>query len=82
MHPDYFDLPDKGMRQILPGSMYENMVDLVKMSRNGAASAGRRARLISQANIKRISNGNADVDKYITELAKEAQEGFEKGSWL
>ena len=80
MHPDYFDLPDKGMRQILPGSMYENMVDLVKMSRNGIAAGGRRARLISQANIKRISNGNADVDKYITELAKEAQEGFEKAA--
>ena len=79
LHPDYFDEAEKGIRTVESDSVYENLLDAMKMEKDGWAAGGRRARLITNANIKRIVTGRGtNVQRMVKALAGEVQEGLER----
>lgn len=78
IHPEYFEEIEKGYRVVNEGSVYENLLDAIKMQKDGWAAGGRRARVITNANIKRIVTGRGtNVEKMVKALAGEVQEGME-----
>ena len=78
IHPEYFEQIEKGYRVVNEGSVYENLLDAIKMHKDGIAAGGRRARVITNANIKRIVTGRGtNVEKMVKALAGEVQEGIE-----
>lgn len=77
LHPDFFDAPDRGLRGVREGSFYRHMKDMLDMESRGDFAAGRRARLITDANITRISRDNKNLAKLVRTHAEEIQRGLE-----
>ena len=77
IHPDMFDLPDKGLRGVRPGNLYQAMKDMLAMARRGDMSAGQRARLVTDAAMTRMARSNTEVRKQIAAFADEVQRGLE-----
>lgn len=77
IHPDYFDLPDKGLRGVRPGNLYQHMKDMLAMANRGDLSSGQRARLVTDAALTRMARSSAEVRKQIAAFAEEVQRGLE-----
>jgi hypothetical protein len=77
MHPDYFDLPDKGYRGVNNNSLYAAMKDMLDMAGRGDLAMGRRASLVTDAAIKRMSRMNGEVTKQLGAFAEEIQKGLD-----
>jgi hypothetical protein len=77
IHPDYFDLPDKGFRTVAPGSHYQAMKDMLRMAADGSQEMGRRARLVTDAAIDRMGRSNPEMKKQLQAFAEEIQAGLE-----
>ena len=76
MHPDFFDLPDKGVRGVQKNSLYSAMKDMLDMAGRGDLSMGRRASLVTDAAIKRMSRNNGELGKQLDAFAEEIQKGL------
>ena len=77
LHPDYFDLPDKGFRTVSQGSHYQAMKDMLRMATDGSQEMGRRARLVTDAAIDRMGRSNPEIKKQLQAFAEEIQAGLE-----
>lgn len=78
IHPDYFEAPDKGIRSVGKDRAYHNLRDAFTMANRGDQAAGRRASLITEAAMSRITKGlDTDASKHIKALKTEIDKGFE-----
>lgn len=78
IHPDYFEAPDKGIRTVGKDRVYHNLRDAFTMANRGDMAAGRRASLITDAAMTRISKGlDTDASKHIKALKTEIDRGFD-----
>lgn len=78
IHPDYFEAPDKGIRTVGKGRVYENLKNMFEQATDGAQNMGRRASLITDAALSRISKGlDTDGVKMVKALKTEIDKGFD-----
>ena len=78
IHPDYFEAPDKGIRSVGKDRVYSNLKDLFRIANEGNMTAGRRATLVTEAALSRISKGlDTDATKLVKALKTEIDKGFD-----
>ena len=76
IHPDMFDAPAQGNRTRPERSAYKAMKDILTMASRGDLSAGRRANLLTQANMDRIAK-TGEVRAHLDAIKIQAEDGFE-----
>jgi hypothetical protein len=76
IHPDMFDAPAQGNRTRPERSAYKAMKDILTMANRGDLSAGRRANLLTQANMDRIAK-TGEVRAHLDSIKLQLEDGFE-----
>jgi hypothetical protein len=76
-HPSMFSVPDQAVRGSEVNGLYQAMKDQLAIANRGDFSAGDRARIMTDAAIKRITRNNAELGKQLDAFAKEVQAGME-----
>ena len=77
IHPQFYSTVETGLRGTRPGNLYTHMKDMLLMASRGDYSAGRRARLVTEATIKRMARHGGELKKQLDAFAEELQKGME-----
>ena len=77
-HPQFYSQAERGLRGTRVGNLYNHMKDMLAMAARGDYAAGRRARLATDAAIKRMARGSSEVKKQVEAFAEELQKGMER----
>ena len=76
-HPQFYTEAERGLRGTRPGNLYNHMKDMLSMASRGDYSAGRRARLVTEAAIGRMARHSGELKKQLDAFATELQKGME-----
>ena len=76
-HPQFYSDAERAVRGTRVGNFYNHMKDMLAMASRGDYSAGRRARLVTDAAIKRMTRGGGELKKQLDAFAEELQKGME-----
>ena len=76
-HPQFYSQAERGLRGTRVGNFYNHMKDMLSMASRGDYAAGRRARLATDASIKRMARQSGELKKQLDAFAEELQKGME-----
>ena len=76
-HPQFYSQAERALRGTRVNNFYTHMKDMLAMASRGDYAAGRRARLATEASIKRMARSNGELKKQLDAFAEELQKGME-----